>query len=372
MRKFINQDDMKRNNCLDIFYLIKELKKTTRKEIKEVTNMSVGAISNITTLLLQKGYIEEKKAAPTKMQGRIPSYLQISSNIITIGVELGAVGIVVEVFNFKKKSLGKYTDENSYKSTEEIFEKLFEFLDKVFEEFKNYNIMSIGIGVQGMVDTKNQISVFMVSVLEGWKNIPVAKMVSERYNTYTYIEHDTECILSDFAEGGKIETGVLVVVDKGIGMATILNGKIVSGKGMWELGHTIAALDEVPGGENNYALEDYVSEMGIVHRYGMKISEIAKRAEEGEEKAQEMFRFAGKNLGIAIFNIRQLLNPQKIIISGRMTKYVHLYKEQLEKYAFRGTSNKEALPEFMFIGESQTARGAAMIAAERAIENIEI
>lgn len=371
MRKFINQDDMKRNNCLDIFYLIKALKKTTRKELKDITNMSVGAISNIISLLIQKGYVEERKAAPTKMQGRIPSYLQINSTIVSIGVEIGALGITVEVFNLKNKSLKKIVYEDGYKTKDEVFEKLFEMLDSVYKEFNEYHIMSIGLGIQGMVDTKNQLSVFMVAI-ENWKDVPVAKIVSERYNTYTYIEHDTECMLFDYVGNTEIENCVLIGIDKGIGMAAMLGGNIVSGKGMWEFGHAFAAIEETEGVDHTHTLEDYASEMGLVYRDGRKISEIAKAAENGEEKAKELFALMGKNLGIALYNVIQLLHPEEIFITGRMTKYSHLYEDVMKKYLLMRTDNVNTVPEISFIGEKQVTRGVAMLATEHAVENIEI
>ena len=40
MKKYINQDDMKNVNLIDVFNLIKELKQTTRKQIEAITKMS--------------------------------------------------------------------------------------------------------------------------------------------------------------------------------------------------------------------------------------------------------------------------------------------------------------------------------------------
>ena len=57
MKQFINNEDMKAANTRDVFRLIRHHASLTRKQIEDYTHLSWGTVSNITSRLLEMGYL---------------------------------------------------------------------------------------------------------------------------------------------------------------------------------------------------------------------------------------------------------------------------------------------------------------------------
>ena len=63
MKKFIDHQNMKQSNAADVFNLIREGEKITRRDIERILGMSWGAVSGICAKLIDEEYVSEVKKA---------------------------------------------------------------------------------------------------------------------------------------------------------------------------------------------------------------------------------------------------------------------------------------------------------------------
>ena len=86
------------------------------------------------------------------------------------------------------------------------------------------------------MDYKNGISVKFPGISH-WENVPVKSILEEKFGVSVYTEHDPDCLLYSFMEYETDENILLFRIDKSIGMAAAVGGRIIKGQGVLEIAH---------------------------------------------------------------------------------------------------------------------------------------
>ena len=107
---------------------------------------------------------------------------------ITLGIDLGGTnaraGIVKNDVLVSIESQG--VSGNS--SSEKVLEELFSLIDHCITD----EVKAIGIGVPGLVDMQSGV-VFDVLNIPAWKEIPLKKLMEDRYQRPVAINNDSNC-----------------------------------------------------------------------------------------------------------------------------------------------------------------------------------
>jgi len=376
MKQFITQDSVRQANASAVLALIKKNEGITRREIESLTGFSWGAVSEITRRLTENGYILEKeKVSDVKNPGRTPSYLEINGGRnYAAGIEISIKAITAVIVNFREECVYSKSFGIERDCKDAVLKSVFAALDALFgyASGHRYNILGICVAMQGAVDKPNGVSVFFPSCND-WNDVPLVKILEERYAYKFYLEHDPNCILYGEMRSEPYENAVLVRVGEGIGMAAVIDGKIFSGKGMLEIGHTTLVPDGLPcvcG--NRGCAEAYISNNGIISRSNAaSLDELYGLCKAGNPEAVEIFEKISMYLGIIINNIVKIFNPHNIILCGSMMKYLDTFIENIEK-RIHGMSFKSEYLKVTVIKEENAAFGAAAVAVDESIERLEI
>lgn len=367
MKKFMNQENMKHENCIDVFHLIKEEKQLTRKQIEAITGMSWGAVSNITARLISNGFIMEQKAGENTGRGRTPSYLEADgSRYCTLGIDVNITGMKAELVNLKSETVKTWDCETRYSCREDLLQSISRILELALadEESKKYEILGIGAAMQGVVDAENGISVNMTQCSD-WNNVPLAAVLEEKYKIPVWLEHDPNCILNAYAGTHEIQNAILLRIDRGIGMAVMLDSGILEGTGRFEIARTIAAWEEGPyPGPDNGCLEDFASVNGLEKRSGMKLESLTEAAQSGDSKAMSLFQDMGMKLGISIYNMRKIFNITDVILCGGLMESERFFMDTVVRI------NDGA--RFFTADAGSACYGAAAIALNQAVGRIKL
>ena len=370
MKNFINQQDMKQMNAADIFALIKKCGALTRKQIAEMLDISWGAVSTITSLLISEGYIEEKKATSDGVAGRIPSYLEVCrSKHFAIGLDVNDMGLRAVVVDLCGDVVEEHSSEADFSGGEALVGCVYSLLDSIIAAMGERHLLCIGIAMQGVVNSESGVSL-KIPGRDNWESIPLAHLIEERYGVPAYLEHDPNCILFA-ARRGKIKDTLLVRVDQGIGMAVMLDGKILDKPGIFELGHTVVA----PHGEpctcgKRGCLDQYASIRGIRERSGKKFSALVSCARLGDEEALEHLFTAAQYLAYAISNAAYLLSVERVVLCGRFFEHRELFWDEFtNNYQIFGGFD---IPKFSFADATAAPHGAALIALGATLKKISI
>lgn len=249
-----------------------------------------------------------------------------------IGIDLGGTNIRVGLVK-GHQLLELYSEPTKASGSEqEVLEQLFTVTDR----FYNDKIHSIGIGVPGLVDASKGL-VFDVVNIPCLKEIPLQKLMEDRYRIAVRINNDANCFaLGEFQFGTKKRQGSMVglSIGTGLGAGIIINGKLYSGKhcGAGEFG-MINYLE--------HNIEYYASGQFFQHVYDVDGLTVFKLAVEGDDSALEMYNVFGKHLGNAIKTILYTLDTDRIVLGGSVSKAWPYFKnsmwEQIKTFAYKKT-----------------------------------
>lgn len=349
MKKYINIEDMTNQNCSNVLNIIQKNGSLSRKQITEKTGLSWGGMTKIVNKLSENGYITEKKQEPTSKSGRIPSLISVNDQRnFVIGLDINKTGLKAIVMNLSGDILKKYASPVMMKSKDEMLYEIIAFTDNIFCDFEQGQIIAIGIAMQGIVDSKNGISIKFPGV-DDWCNVPIEEILNEKFNVNVFVEHDPDCLLYPHIEG-KRENTILLRVDKSIGMAVSINGKILKDSGILEIAHNIV----IPNGKKCAC-----GLCGCVEAY------VSPCLENGSPNGTAIGEFISA-LSIVIKNMSNIFNADKIILTGDLINHKKLFETDL----FQELKKLNCNTEFVFsTNEDYAVLGAALIAIQKSIQS---
>lgn len=220
------------------------------------------------------------------------------------------------------------------------------------------NTAAIGISCGGPLDSRTGV-VMSPPNLPGWDNIPIVRLLSDRFGIRTGIHNDANaCALAEWKFGAGIgaRNMAFLTFGTGLGAGLILDGKLYAGTNdnAGELGH-IRLSDFGPVGYGKCgSFEGFASGGGIAQLARFKVSEkhqmgervswcapgqldeitahnVAVAAADGDELALEIYRISATYLGRGLAMVIDLINPEVIVIGGIYTRN----REMMEPFVLR-------------------------------------
>lgn len=189
----------------------------------------------------------------------------------------------------------------------------------------NQRIDSMGVGVPGMVDSKEGIVIDSPSLK--WRELKLRQILEQCYQFPIVVKNDVNlAVIGERWFGGNHNDNIFyIAVGTGVGSAIIANGQIVEGScySAGEIGYVIGKEDIQLGRTNNSL------EFGTFEQKVSGTALALKGAELGYTPPELFLQYQDKNpkvipiikdftleLSLAIANVVSLLNPEIIIIGG--------------------------------------------------------
>ena len=220
------------------------------------------------------------------------------------------------------------------------------------------NTAAIGVSCGGPLDSRTGV-VMSPPNLPGWDNIPIVKLLGDRFGIRTGIHNDANaCALAEWKFGAGIGARNMAFLTfcTGLWGGLILDGKLYAGTNdnAGELGH-IRLSDFGPVGYGKCgSFEGFASGGGIAqlarfkvsekHQMGQRVSwcapgqldeitarDVADAAAAGDELALEIYRISATYLGRGLAIVIDLINPEVIVIGGIYTRN----REMMEPFVLR-------------------------------------
>ena len=217
------------------------------------------------------------------------------------------------------------------------------------------DLPAVGLCSPGWVDTTEGV-VPAAPQLKGWRNVPIVRILSERFGTRVLLENDANAAAlgeNVFGAGRGARHLVYITVSTGVGGGIIADGKLYGGArgSAGEIGHTVIDPDGPQCGCGNYGCLEALASGTAIARRGTEeeargasdalsqslardgevtASAVAEAAEQGDRVCQEIYSEAGRFLGIALANLVNVLSPEMIVVGGGVTKAAPLFMPQAE------------------------------------------
>lgn len=228
-------------------------------------------------------------------------------------------------------------------------------------------LAAVGVSFGGPVDAAHGL-VKLSYHIPGWNEMPLRDLLQAEFGVPAMVDNDANAAaLAEWRRGAGQGCNSLlyVTVSTGIGGGWVLGGRIYGGAdGMaGEIGHTLVQPDGLtcPCGKRG-CLEAEACGRGIAQHARQRLAAapesgaivralaggdlsavtaqmIAQAAQAGDQLAGEVLDQAARTLGIGLGNAINLMNPQRVVLGGGVTKSGERYWALL-----REAARAQALP----------------------------
>jgi N-acetylglucosamine repressor len=345
----------------------------SRAQIAKETKLTPPTVSSNVKELIEQGIVKESELGESQ-GGRKPTMLLIDNSAFSIvGVDIGPDMIECVMADLS----GKISNRSSSKLSTPITDS--QFLTILKEcihtcigspPTSNEKIIGIGVAMHGVVEVETGTS--LVAPILGLKNIPIKEELEKEFDLDVKVENDARAIAlgeSWFGDHGPLESMLVVNIGRGVGAGLVMNGNLYHGSDdiAGEVGHmTIDLHGDVCECGNRGCLQTFITGPAIARRAQHELSgeQMYELAVSGDENILSVFKETGEIIGVGLTNLIHIINPEKIVLSGGVTKSKKLIlpeiRKTIEERALTPKAKQTAVS-ISKLGDDATLKGAVAL-----------
>ena len=296
--------------------------------------------------------------------------------MIAIGIDIGGTSIKGAGITKEGKVLKVFSmPVVKGDSQDATINKLIEAINNYIKEqgFKKEEILGIGLGVPGVMDTKAGVITYSNNLQ--WYDLAIVDLIEKGTGLKVKITNDANAAAlgeAKYGAGKKYKNIIMITLGTGVGGGIIIDGKIFEGnlgKGA-ELGHSVLVLDgEQCSCGRKGCFEAYASATALIRdtkramdknkkskcweiseKLGKVDARVAFEAERaGDEVGHQLVENYVKYLGEGCLNYFNIFRPEALILSGGIANEGEYLLSRLRKYfedrnyGFQGTPKVDLL-----------------------------
>jgi len=358
----------------------------SRADIARMTNLTRSTVSDIVSDLIDGGLVSEIGIRQSQV-GKNPILLSlIEDSRWLIGLDLAQNQFRGAVVNLRGKIRDVVTIPVNDGGGIDALPLVYQILDKLIYSTSR-PLTGIGVGAPGLINTSEGIVVDAVNL--NWKDLPLTRLLEERYHLPVSILNDCQAAAIGEKTYGKDfqkdENLVLINVHHGIGAGIIINREIFQGDGGFagEIGHIVVVHEngEVCRCGKRGCLETVASAKALIRQAremvrqypdyrlahdprGVNLDTIEEAFKAGDPLTRDLVLGTANYLGMAISNLVGILNIQKVVLEGDMTRFGAIWLNQIRtammNYGLDRPLDKTRV-EIGQLGENAIILGAAAV-----------
>jgi len=370
--------DTRNKNATTLLRLLLKQDSISRVDLSRMTGLTKTTISSIINEFIALGVVEESSIISTGNVGKTPIPLHIRTDAVyTIGVHLGRQKVKTVLMDARMNIISR-KEGLSYEGIgpKRVLERLFLSIDDSMKDAEKHNIKvgAIGIGVPGPLDAETGV-VRHPPKFKGWKDVPLGKIVYERYKLPVWIENDANvgALAEKWHGGGKdLKNFVYVLVNEGIGAGVVIDDELYQGAYDYvgEIGHTLfydhgkfRYLEDISGVD---LLIKQIRSRGLNIE---NIKDISNLLQTNDGVVSSIVKQIATWIGAAVINTIHIIGPQTVFVGGKMAllgdALIQPIREIVLMYLFGDQKVDVRLSE---ISENAVAIGAAIYATTKWLE----
>jgi glucokinase len=263
-----------------------------------------------------------------------------------VGIDIGGTNIVAGTVPEDGSAVLGLVSEPTFpeQGADAVLERIVRLSRASMAAAAGHNIVGIGIGSPGPLDTKRGIVLLTPNL--GWTNFPLRDRLQEMLELPATLDNDANCaVFGEWWRGAARGTKDVVglTIGTGIGGGIVLDGAIYHGASdiAGEIGHMTIDLNGRRCKCGNYGcLEAYASGPNIAARAVEGVESgnesslpryvdgdlsritaqvVYEAANDGDAYALEVVKETAKILGAGVANVINIFNPQVVVICGGVT-----------------------------------------------------
>jgi len=381
-----------RNALLRLLFLDGPL---SRVGLGQLTGLSSGSLTSLTSALLEEGLIVE--AGQEESEGGRPRVmLQVNPEFgAVIGVEIGETGIRVEGFDLTLR-VAAVTDvalHPQHHKPDVTINETVRGIQRLIAQFEaeGRRVLGVGIAVPGMVEQRADGARVHAPHI-GWNGVALERLVEERVNTPVFVENGAKALGQAemwLGAGRGVQHAIVTLWGTGVGAAIFTDGTLYRGatSAAGEWGHTCIVVNgrQCRCGSHG-CLEAYIGAEGLLDEWRRTDPTVPPYDPDKEEWADRLLEAAKTNvaaarvlddaavaLGVASANLANLFDPELIVIGGWLglvlgPSLLDRVREVVANQALEYTASRVRV-ELARFGMDEVAMGASTLVIDALLNN---
>lgn len=391
------------NNKKRILNIVRNSEEISRAELANITTLSLPTVMKLVDEFIEKGLIIDIGAGAST-GGKPPKMLKfnfISHFIIGIDIDSDRIdGIIMDMA--ANVICSSIHDIGHYTTSDQVTDYIVVLIEKLINEsgISQDRILGVGIGIEGIVDTQKRILKKFHAY--DWENVDFVTPIKERFPFTVIVDNNTRAMAIGEKLVGiakEVENFICVNVNYDVDSAMVIDGNLYYGahSSAGAMGHMTVAKDGLlcecgrRGCLNTVVSPRYIEAVARERVSHMKLGQSSQildmafghvdyvdmyilmdAAENKDALAIEILKSAAADMAIALMNVVCMINPQMIIINGKIVSNSRVFFEELKR---RVTNENNMLTESQIkiikasLGKHLNAIGAASFVLDRFIEN---
>lgn len=326
-----SQASLREANRLRVLDALREQGAMTQVELAGSTGLSPATVSNLVRDLDAADAVE---LSPSIRNGRRAVLVSLATgNHLLAGIAFGDRDVRVAIATGPRDVVGRQrmplpADHNADEGMERASRLLYDLIEKSGKTMAD--VKAVGVGVPAPVDSVTG-QVGSQSIMPGWGGVDVAVEMRSRVGAPVAIDNTANLgALGELRCGALqgVQDGVYLKLSHGVGAGLILGGEVFRGSAgtAGEIGHlTIDEHGPVCRCGNRGCLETFIGGQALVealsHSHGhLTLRDVIAKAMEGDPGCRRVLGDAGRHLGVAVAGLVNLLNPEVVVLGGRLAE----------------------------------------------------
>lgn len=206
--------------------------------------------------------------------------------------------------------------------TKEIFlQTVFGVINEIWDD----RAEKIGLGAPGPVENNRFRAGGRVKSLD---KIDFQKILEKKYRKPVVLENDAKAMLLFEAQKYPQYNSIfMITLGTGVGGGWIKNSQLIRGS----FGSAFEVGQMIVDAKNPQAFEENLSGRGFFKKLGLLPIDSETSARSGNRYHQNLWQEFGRNLGLCLSNISNLIEPEAYILGGGIVKAWPLFIKETQK-----------------------------------------
>lgn len=391
--------ETKRRNRILIKNKIFRMEHALRNEIARELGLTLPTITNSINEMIREGLVITEPLSQecrNKNSGRRPLAVAFRREAAyAIGIELGPYYSRAILVNLRGEAVESVTNPKASESYGKMLSELENLVEHFLHRIDRDQLIGIGIGVPGFVDTDR--GRIRYTFREDWNGKTLGEDLGRRFSVPVSVDNNTRLRATGYEMLLREERPGMFAyffVSRGIACPILMNDLVLSGDsaGAGELGQTVLLSSDQKGRKRTVTTDQLASESALFELCRREMAEgrlaaLRKRLDAGEDLTMRLIlelQMGGDRQidalidscihgqALAMANVVNLLNPNAVIVDAYMMEW-EANRKRLINYArehFFGINEEDVKIRFRDYDSYDGALGAALGSIQKNFLNI--
>ncbi|MGY5887694.1 ROK family protein [Geodermatophilus arenarius] len=303
----------------------------SRADVAAATGMTRATAARLADDLVAGGLLDEVEAAPSGRRGRPATPLTPGARVVALGLQADAGLLAGRVLDLRGRVVGERVEPGDFRGSDPgpTLARLGRLAAGLLDGLPDgARVAGAGLALPGIVDV--DAGVLLRAPNLGWSDLRPAELLGPPLPAELVLGNEADLAARTVAETAPGRPGphrdfVYLSGQIGVGGATVMDGRVVSGSSGWagEMGHV--CVD--PAGPacrcgSTGCLEQYAGRDALLAAAGLPRDtgpgELARRAADGDPAARAAVDGAARALGVALAGVLNVLDVPTVVLGGHL------------------------------------------------------